>query len=110
MTVKLYYALCIIIRLFIAALTYLLYDSNYRIIFVIFYLLASIGTLYLYFTKIRKDGAFNQKIWWDFIRPIHGILFFVIASLLYIKYKYTYIIVIIDTLIGIPFHIKYRYL
>ena len=110
MTVKLYYVLCIIVRLFLAALTYFLYNSIYRLIFVVFYFLASIGTMYLYFTKSRKNGAFNQNIWWDFMRPIHAIMFFVIALLLYNKYKYTYIIVIVDTLIGIPFHIKNRYL
>lgn len=109
MSVKIYYILCIIIRLFLASLTYFLYKSIYRIIFVIFYFLASIGTMYLYLSKIRKNGAFNQNIWWDFIRPIHSTMFFVIAFLLYNKFKYTYIIVIIDTLIGIPFHIKNRY-
>uniref|UniRef100_A0AB39JB86 Uncharacterized protein n=1 Tax=Florenciella sp. virus SA2 TaxID=3240092 RepID=A0AB39JB86_9VIRU len=110
MSIKFYYALCIIVRLFLATLTYFLYNSIYRLIFVVFYFLASIGTMYLYFTKSRKTGAFNQNIWWDFIRPIHSTMFFAIAFSLYNKFKYTYIIVIIDTLIGIPFHIKNRYL
>jgi len=110
MDIKLYYVICIALRLFIAILVYFLYKTNYRLIFVIFYLLASFGSLYLFFFKIRQNGAFNQNIWWDFLRPIHSILFFIISFLLYFKYEYTYIIIIFDTLIGIPFHINKRYL
>jgi len=110
MNIKLYYAMCIVVRLFIATIVFFLYETNYRLIFVIFYLLASLGSLYLFFTKNRNIGAFNQNIWWDFLRPIHSILFFIISLLLYFKYEYTYIIIIFDTLIGIPFHINKRYL
>lgn len=110
MNIKLYYAICIALRLFIATLVYFLYKTNYRLIFVIFYLLASLGSLYLFFFKIRQNGAFNQTIWWNFLRPIHSILFFIISLLLYLKYEYTYLIIIFDTLIGIPFHIIKRYL
>ena len=110
MDIKLYYVICIALRLFIAILVYFLYKTNYRLVFVIFYLLASFGSLYLFFFKIRQKGAFNQTIWWNFFRPIRFILFFIISLLLYLKYEYTYLIIIFDTLIGIPFHIIKRYL
>ncbi len=44
-------------------------------------LLISIGFMYIYLTGSRKTGAevFGEKIWWNDLRPIHGILYFLFA-------------------------------
>ncbi len=37
----------------------------------------AIGFLTIYFGELRKTGieTFNQNIWWDSLRPTHGILY-----------------------------------
>lgn len=44
-------------------------------------LLPAIGFFYLYLSGTRKIGAevFGDKIWWDCLRPIHGILYLLFA-------------------------------
>ena len=95
-----YYMICIAVRLSIAYLAFLTYNSNWRYILVSFFFAASIGFTYLYITKQRQKGAFGQKIWWDFLRPIHATLFFISGVLLTMKFKETYIILVIDAFIG----------
>ena len=96
-----YYMICILVRVFIAYLAFLSYNSNLRYILVAFLFTVSIVLTYLYITKRRKIGAFGQKIWWDFLRPIHAILFFISGVLLSTKVKETYIILLISAFIGI---------
>jgi len=44
-------------------------------------LLPALGFLYFYFTNTRKTGAevFGEKIWWNHLRPIHAIFYFLFA-------------------------------
>ena len=44
-------------------------------------LLPAIGFLYIYLTGSRKTGAevFGGKIWWNNLRPIHSMLYFLFA-------------------------------
>ena len=44
-------------------------------------LLPAIGFMYIYLTGSRKTGAetFGEKIWWNDLRPIHSILYFLFA-------------------------------
>ncbi len=104
----LYFSICILVRLLLTYGVYLSYNTNYRLLFVIFYIISAIGLLYHFVTKNRKMGAFSQDIWWDFLRPVHAVIFLISAFLLYNKYQYTYILLLIDTCIGIFFFMKYR--
>ena len=106
--ITLYFGLCIFIRLLLTYGVYLNYNNNFRLLFVLFYLFSGMGLFYHFITKNRKKGAFSQNIWWDFLRPIHGIIFILVAILLYYKYKNTYILLFLDTFIGIYFFMKYR--
>jgi len=92
--------ICILVRLSIAYAAYLSYNSICRYILVTFFFIASTGFTYLYITKQRNKGAFGQKIWWDFLRPVHAILLFISGVMLILKLKETYIILVTDTLIG----------
>ena len=40
-------------------------------------LLPAIGFIYIYLTGSRKTGAevFGEKIWWNDLRPVHGLLY-----------------------------------
>jgi len=96
-----YYMICILVRLSIAYMAFLSYDNNWRYILVAFFFAASFGFTYLYITKQRKRGAFGQKVWWDFLRPIHAILLFISGVLLSLKVKETYLILLADALIGL---------
>lgn len=106
MQLRLYYIICILLRLFIAYLAYLTYKNKSRFALVFFFIAASLGFTYFYLTKQRQKGAFGQKIWWDFLRPIHAFLFMLSAILLSLKVKKTYIILLIDVIIG-PFTFCY---
>lgn len=106
--ISLYFGLCILIRLLLTYGVFLNYNNNLRLLFALFYLFSGIGLFYHFITKNRKLGAFSQNIWWDFLRPIHGIIFILSSMLLYYKFKNTYILLLIDTLIGIYFFMKYR--
>tara|TARA_B100000925_G_C21632744_1_gene313749 strand:- start:209 stop:541 length:333 start_codon:yes stop_codon:yes gene_type:complete len=106
--ISLYFGLCILIRLLLTYGVFLNYNNNFRILFVLFYFISALGLFYHFITKNRKKGAFSQNIWWDFLRPIHGTIFILVAILLYYKYKNTYMLLLIDTLIGIYFFMKHR--
>lgn len=44
-------------------------------------LLPAIGFMYLYLSGARKTGpeVFGEKIWWNDLRPIHSILYFLFS-------------------------------
>ena len=107
-SISYYYFICILLRLYLTFLIYkyyLIYNKQLIILYFIFFL----GFSYQYISKIRKKGAFNQSIWWDFLRPIHALNFLIISILLFYKYKNTYLLSLFDTFLGIPFHFYYRY-
>ena len=92
--------ICILVRISIAYAAYLSYNSAWRYILVAFFFAASAGFTYLYITKQRKRGAFGQKIWWDFLRPIHAVLLFISGVILSLKVKETYLILFADAFVG----------
>ena len=46
------------------------------------YFLISIGMMYIYLTDSRKTGleSFGKKIWWNDLRPIFSIIYFLFAA------------------------------
>ena len=73
-------------------------------------LLPSIGFFTIYFTNSRKTGieVFGGKIWWNNLRPIHGLLYMIFAILAIKEDKRAWIILLLDVLIGfIGFLIHY---
>ena len=63
----------------------------------------AIGFLYIYLTGSRKTGAevFGEKIWWNSLRPIHSILYFMFAYNAIIGNKQAWIYLLVDVLIGL---------
>ncbi|MBI96702.1 hypothetical protein CL656_06125 [bacterium] len=108
--ISLLFLLCILIRLLLIYLSLLSYETKYNILFSILYLFFGLGELYQYISKHRKIGGFGQKIWWDYLRPIHGIIFLISSFLIYNKNNSVKYLLIFDTLIGIIGHIYNYYL
>jgi len=61
-----------------------------------------IGFLYIYFTGSRQTGpeVFGEKIWWNDLRPLHGMLWISFAILASIKNKNAWILLLTDVIIG----------
>jgi len=66
-------------------------------------LVPAIGFIYIYLTGSRKTGAevFGEKIWWNSLRPIHSILYFLFAYNAIIGKKQAWIYLLVDVLIGL---------
>jgi hypothetical protein len=66
-------------------------------------LLPAIGFMYIFITGSRKTGAevFGDKIWWNDLRPIHSLLYFLFAYNAIIGNKWAWIYLFIDVILGL---------
>ena len=75
-------------------------------------LLPAIGFLYIYFTGSRKTGAevFGEKIWWNNLRPLHSLIYFLFAYNAIIGNNNAWMYLLVDVIIGLSsfliFHFK----
>jgi hypothetical protein len=75
-------------------------------------LLPAIGFMYIYLTDSRQTGAevFGEKIWWNDLRPLHSLLYFLFAYNAIIGNKQAWIYLLVDVLVGLisflVFHFK----
>jgi hypothetical protein len=64
-------------------LVYIAQTTNKTVLMSLGYLalLPSIGFFYLYFSESRKTGVevFGDKIWWNNLRPVHGLMYTLFA-------------------------------
>jgi hypothetical protein len=74
-------------------------------------LLPAIGFIYIYLTGIRNTGlgAFGEKIWWNHLRPVHSILYFLFAYNAIIGNKNAWIYLLADVLVGLTSFLIYHY-
>jgi len=73
-------------------------------------LLPAIGFMYIYLTGVRPTtGAFGQKIWWNHLRPIHSILYFLFAYNAIIGNKNAWIYLLLDVVISFISFLLYHY-
>jgi hypothetical protein len=74
-------------------------------------LFPAIGFIYIYLTGSRKTGAetFGEKIWWNNLRPIHSILYFLFAYNAIIGNKQSWIYLLVDVLFGLVSFLIYYY-
>ena len=74
-------------------------------------LLPAIGFTIIYFGNYRKTGmeTFGKKIWWNNLRPVHALLYFLFAYLAINKSDISYIPLFVDVMIGLISFIIYHY-
>jgi len=74
-------------------------------------LVPAIGFIYIYLTGIRKTGVevFGEKIWWNNLRPIHSILYFLFAYNAIIGNQQSWMYLLVDVLIGLISFLIHHY-
>ena len=75
-------------------------------------LVPAIGFTYIYLTGSRKTGAevFGEKIWWNHLRPLHSILYFLFAYNAIKGNKQSWIYLLVDVLIGLISFLTHHYI
>lgn len=75
-------------------------------------LLPAIGFIYIYVTGIRQTGieVFGDKIWWNNLRPIHGLLYLLFSYNAINGNKNAWIYLFIDVLFGLTSFLTYHFI
>jgi len=74
-------------------------------------LLPAVGFAYIYLTGSRKTGqeVFGEKIWWNDLRPLHSLLYFLFAYNAIHGNKNSWVYLLIDVIIGIFSFLIFHY-
>jgi hypothetical protein len=74
-------------------------------------LFPAIGFSYIYFFNGRKSkkGAFDEDIWWEDLRPVHGILWFLFAISALLRKQYAWIFLMTDVTVGLVSFLTHHY-
>jgi hypothetical protein len=74
-------------------------------------LIPAIGFLYIYLTGSRKTGpeTMGEKIWWNDLRPIHAILYFLFAYNAIKGNKQSWMFLLADVFFGLISFLIYHY-
>jgi hypothetical protein len=84
---------------------------NYLKYFGYLALVPAFGFIYIYLTGSRKTGAetFGEKIWWNNLRPIHSLLYFLFAYNAINGNKNAWVYLLVDVLVGLISFLIYHY-
>lgn len=96
-----YLSTCILIRTIFVILSKYLNKNNLKIMGYLT-LIPAIGFILIYLTGSRKTGieVKGNKIWWNNLRPIHSFLYFIFSFMAINNNKNSWIILLIDVMIG----------
>ena len=74
-------------------------------------ILPAIGFFYLFLTGSRKTGAevFGDKIWWNNLRPVHGLMYLLFAYNAINGNKFAWIYLLVDVIIGLVSFLIFHY-
>ena len=74
-------------------------------------LVIGIGFIYIYITGARKTGVEvgGGKIWWNSLRPVHGMIYLVVAYYAINKERVAWKFLAIDVIIGLIAFLTYHY-
>ena len=74
-------------------------------------LLPAMGFFYIYFTDSRQTGAevFGDKIWWNDLRPVHGLLYLLFAYNAINGNKTAWVYLLVDVMVGLLSFLGYHY-
>ena len=74
-------------------------------------LLPAFGFFFLFLTDSRKTGVevFGDKIWWNNLRPVHGLLYSLFAYNAIIGNDYAWVYLLVDVSIGLISFFSFHY-
>ena len=74
-------------------------------------ILPAVGFFYLFLSGSRKTGpeVFGNKIWWNNLRPIHGLMYFLFAYNAINGDAFAWIYLLIDVIIGLVSFLLFHY-
>ena len=74
-------------------------------------LLPAIGFIFIYLTGTRQTGmeTFGEKIWWNDLRPLHALLYFLFAYNAIIGNKNAWIYLLVDVIFGLVSFLIFHY-
>lgn len=86
-------------------------DANYLKYMGYLAMLPSVGFFYLFLTGTRKTGpeVFGDKIWWNNVRPVHGLLYLLFAYNAIIGNKIAWIYLLDDVIIGLVSFLTFHF-
>tara|TARA_B110000037_G_C16836669_1_gene390054 strand:- start:223 stop:570 length:348 start_codon:yes stop_codon:yes gene_type:complete len=92
---------CILVRTIIVILSKYLNKNNLKIMGYLT-LIPAIGFILIYLTGSRKTGieVKGNKIWWNNLRPVHSLLYFIFSFMAINKNQNSWMILLIDVMIG----------
>ena len=101
--------MCISIRIAFALLAYFI-PEKYLPYLGYIALVPAIGFLVIFIGGFRKTGLEVQgsNIWWNSLRPVHSALYFTFAYLAINKNKKSWIILMLDVIIGLISFLTYH--
>ena len=101
---------CISIRLLFLYIAKTI-DNSYLPILGLLALIPAIGFFYIFFTNSRDTGpeVFGEKIWWNDLRIVHGLLYLIFAILAITRQSYAWIPLLIDVSIGLLSFLYFHY-
>jgi len=75
-------------------------------------LVIAIGFFYIYLTGTRKTGAevFGDTIWWNDLRPIHGLLYSLFAYNAITGNMSAWVYLLIDVIIGLTSFLIFHFM
>ena len=75
-------------------------------------ILPAMGFFYLFLTGSRKTGdeVFGDKIWWNNLRPVHGLLYLLFSYNAIKGNKNAWIYLFIDVLLGLTSFLNYHFI
>ena len=96
-----YLSTCILIRSILDILAKHLNKNNLKIMGYLA-LIPAIGFILIYLTGSRKTGieVKGNKIWWNNLRPIHSLLYFIFSFMAINNNNNSWILLFIDVIIG----------
>ena len=100
---------CIVVRILFVIISKVYIE--YLPIFGYIALLPAIGFFYIYATNSRETGneVFNEKIWWNDLRPIHGLLYMTFAIMAINKNSDSWMVLLLDVMIGLISFLSFHY-
>ena len=74
-------------------------------------ILPAIGFFYLFLSGSRKTGAevFGDKIWWNDLRPVHGIMYFLFSYNAINGNQNAWLYLLVDVIIGLISFLSFHY-